>query len=76
MTKEFRARTLESVHSVDDPDGISWLTGVSLTMDPEYQGFQDEGSHCDDCNRYGVFPVSTDELRKAKQAKMGGGVVR
>lgn len=76
MADVFKARTLEYVHAVDEPEGVSWLTGHSLQMDPVYEKFQDSGIECPDCNRWGVFPIPTEELRRAKQSVLGGVVVR
>jgi hypothetical protein len=64
MPKEYLGTTSEEIHTLDEPKGVSWLTGYSLQMDghPDYEQFQEHGTKCECCNRFGVFPVPTAEL--------------
>ena len=74
MSKPYRAETVETLHTIDEPEGVSWLTGFSLQMNghPDYEPHQEKGTVCcEDCNRYGVFPVPTQELIDKKKALIG-----
>lgn len=67
MREAYISKTFEAVYGIDDPAGVSWLTASSLQLDghPDYEPFSDEcgvDPECEDCNRWGVFPVSTEEL--------------
>lgn len=72
--RTYRAKTFESVHSIDDPKGVSWMTGYTLDMLPAHEPFVDPAhDHGDGCNHWGVFPVSTAELVGKKGAALALG---
>ncbi|QQS21683.1 hypothetical protein IPM09_04160 [Candidatus Saccharibacteria bacterium] len=70
-------KTLEALHAIDEPVGVSWLTAMSLQLDgdPSYEPIQEQGTECACCNWYGVFPVSTAELLGKKGAALALGDV-
>ena len=72
MSGEFYATTVEQVGFVDEPNGVSWLTGHSLALENQPLVHSPE-DHGDGCNHYGVFPVSTAELMGAKGAALALG---
>lgn len=77
MSRECIVTTSEEIHTLDEPVGVSWLTGFSLQMDgnPDYEQFQEHDTECECCNRFGVFPVPTNELLGRKGMALAVGDV-